>query len=97
MRSKCATAFWWTSPANVHEGQPIALDMGAANVIWQGDANAQALALLDHCTAPPFVLNVTGPETVSVRRVAQTLGTPARQRTPFQRRGSAHRPSQQRR
>ena len=59
----------------VYADQPVALDMGAANVIWQGDANAQALALLDHCTAPPFVLNVTGPETVSVRRVAQTLGS----------------------
>ena len=59
----------------VYADQPVALDMGAANVIWQGDANAQALALLDHCAAPPFVLNVTGPETVSVRRVAQTLGS----------------------
>ena len=59
----------------VNADQPVALDMGAANVIWQGDANAQALALLDHCAAPPFVLNVTGPETVSVRRVAEILGT----------------------
>ena len=58
----------------VYADQPVALDMGAANVIWQGDANAQAIALLDHCAAPPFVLNVTGPETVSVRRVAQILG-----------------------
>lgn len=59
----------------VHAGEPVTLDMGAANVIWQGDANAQAIALLDHCAAPPFVLNVTGPETVSVRRVAQILGS----------------------
>lgn len=59
----------------VYGEQPVALDMGAANVIWQGDANAQALALLDHCAAPPFVLNVTGPETVSVRRVAEILGS----------------------
>ena len=58
----------------VYAEQPVGLDMGAANVIWQGDANAQAIALLDHCAAPPFVLNVTGPETVSVRRVAETLG-----------------------
>jgi nucleoside-diphosphate-sugar epimerase len=45
--------------------------MGAANVIWQGDANAWALGLLAHCAMPPFVLNVTGPETVSIRRIAE--------------------------
>ena len=58
----------------VYAGQPVELAMGAANVIWQGDANAWALALLNHCTAPPFVLNVTGPETVSIRRVAERFG-----------------------
>jgi nucleoside-diphosphate-sugar epimerase len=60
--------------SKVFAGVPIDLAMGHVNVIWQGDANAQAIALLDHCAAPPFVLNVTGPETVSVRRVAQILG-----------------------
>ncbi len=55
----------------VKENQPVDLSMGAANVIWQGDANAQALALLGHCASPPFVINVTGPELVSVRRVAE--------------------------
>lgn len=54
--------------------QPVDLSMGAANVIWQGDANGQALALLAHCDSPPFVLNVTGPETVSIRRVAEQFG-----------------------
>lgn len=55
-------------------GQPVDLSMGAANVIWQGDANAQALALLAHCAAPPFILNITGPEIVSVRRLAERFG-----------------------
>jgi nucleoside-diphosphate-sugar epimerase len=54
--------------------QPVDLTMGAANVIWQGDANGQALGLLAHCDSPPFVLNITGPETVSIRRVAEQFG-----------------------
>lgn len=58
----------------VHSGQPIDVSMGAANVIWQGDANAQALGLLAHCATPPFVCNITGPETVSIRRVAEQFG-----------------------
>jgi nucleoside-diphosphate-sugar epimerase len=58
----------------VYTGQPIDLGMGAVNVIWQGDANAQALALLELCATPPFVINVTGPETISVRRLAQRFG-----------------------
>lgn len=58
----------------VKAGQAIDLKMGAVNVIWQGDANAQAIALLGHCASPPFVLNITGPETVSVRWLAQQFG-----------------------
>lgn len=58
----------------VKNQRPIDLGMGAANVIWQGDANAQALALLDHCNTPPFIINITGPETVSVQRVAERFG-----------------------
>jgi nucleoside-diphosphate-sugar epimerase len=58
----------------VFNEQTIDVSMGAANVIWQGDANAQALALLSHCANPPFVCNITGPETVSIRRVAEQFG-----------------------
>jgi nucleoside-diphosphate-sugar epimerase len=52
-------------------GSPIDLDMGYFNVIWQADANAIALCALDHVAKPPAVLNVTGPEVLGVRHVAQ--------------------------
>ncbi|AIQ64918.1 epimerase [Paenibacillus stellifer] len=54
----------------VYEGRPIDLTMGFVNVIWQGDANAIALRCLAECTSPPNLMNVTGPETVSIRWAA---------------------------
>jgi len=58
----------------VFSGQTIDLSMGHANVIWQGDANAAALRCLAHAQTPPLVLNLTGPETVSIRRLAERFG-----------------------
>ena len=55
-------------------GHSIDLRMGAVNVIWQGDASAQAIQSLRHAAVPPFLLNVTGPERLSVRAVALELG-----------------------
>lgn len=54
----------------IFEGKEIDLSMGNVNVIWQGDANEIALRSLLHCSSPVRILNVTGPETVSVRWVA---------------------------
>ncbi len=59
----------------VFTGTPVPLSMGHANVIWQGDANAWTLRALRHASPACPVLNVTGPETVSVRWVAQQFAT----------------------
>jgi nucleoside-diphosphate-sugar epimerase len=58
----------------VFERKPIDLAMGNANVIWQGDANSVCLRAFAHAQSPPFVINLTGPETVSVRLVAERFG-----------------------
>lgn len=60
--------------SKVLNGETVDLSMGHANVIWQGDANTQALLALSHCGVPPEIVNVTGPETVSIRYMAAELG-----------------------
>ncbi len=55
-------------------GEAIDLAMGAVNVIWQADANAMALRAFEHLYSPPFLLNVAGPEMLSIRRVGEQLG-----------------------
>ena len=56
--------------SKVWTGTPVPLAMGHANVIWQGDANAWALRALRHASADCPILNVTGPETVPIRWLA---------------------------
>jgi len=54
--------------------EPISLKMPAFNCIWQKDANEIAIRGLLHGSNPPCVMNITGPETVSVRYAATELG-----------------------
>ena len=58
----------------VFAGRPVNVSMGAVNVIWQGDANSVCLRSFALCESPPAVLNVTGPETLSVREIARRFG-----------------------
>jgi nucleoside-diphosphate-sugar epimerase len=54
--------------------EPIDLTMGAVNLIWQRDANDYIIRSINLTKSPPAVLNVTGPETISIRRLAEQIG-----------------------
>jgi dTDP-4-dehydrorhamnose reductase len=58
----------------VKNNQPIDLSMGYFNVIWQGDLNNIVLRSLEQVTSPANILNITGPEILSVREVAEKFG-----------------------
>jgi nucleoside-diphosphate-sugar epimerase len=58
----------------VKHGIPIDLRNGHVNVIWQGDNNSMTLRALDLCSKPPRILNITGPEILSVREIAKRFG-----------------------
>ena len=58
----------------VYRGEAVSVEMGYVNVIWQGDANRIALECLGLASTPPFVVNVTGPDILSVREIAEWFG-----------------------
>lgn len=58
----------------VWAGLPVDLGMGHFNVIWQGDANAMSLCALNSVASPARVLNLTGPEILSVKAVCESFG-----------------------
>lgn len=55
-------------------GEPIDLSTPCLNCIWQGSANEFAIRSLLYAESPAKILNVTGPETVSIARAATLLG-----------------------
>ena len=60
--------------AKVFKGEPVDVTTGYANGIWQGDACDQILRSLAYAASPSAVLNITGPETFSIRQVARDFG-----------------------
>lgn len=56
------------------KSEPISLTTPVFNFIWQGSANEIAIRGLLHATAPACIMNVTGPETVSIQKAAIELG-----------------------
>jgi nucleoside-diphosphate-sugar epimerase len=58
----------------VYAGLAVPLSMGYLNALWQGDATAMSLQALGHAATPPFVINIAGPELLSVRSIAGKFG-----------------------
>lgn len=55
----------------VYAGDPVPLEMGHVNVVWQGDANSVCFRSLADVESPAEILNLTGPNVLSVRELAE--------------------------
>lgn len=58
----------------IMDGTPISIETPCFNFIWQGTANEIAIRGLLHAESPMRVVNVTGPETVSIKKASIQLG-----------------------
>lgn len=58
----------------VWRSEPVSLAVGSFNMIWQGDANAIALLQLENCNSPARIVNLTGPDILYTREVAEQFG-----------------------
>jgi nucleoside-diphosphate-sugar epimerase len=58
----------------VFDGEPVNLDMGYVNVIWQRDAVDQILQAFPLADTGPDILNITGADKLSVRELALRFG-----------------------
>ncbi len=53
--------------------EPVITDNEYFNISWQGDVNNYTLLSLSECTFPANYLNITGPEILSVKEVAEEM------------------------
>jgi len=58
----------------VYNGEEIFLENGYVNVVWQRWANSIIFRCFSLCSVPPKILNLTGPEILSVRKIAEEFG-----------------------
>ncbi len=63
--------------------EPIDLTTGAVNVLWQRDANDYIIRSINLAKSPPAILNIAGPDTVPVRRLAEQIGKELNSRPKF--------------
>ena len=71
--SRCDTACSSIWRERLLAGRARGSTMGYFNTIWQGDANAMALAALTHASTPASIVNLAGPKRLSVRSAATEL------------------------
>ncbi|MFW6599133.1 NAD-dependent epimerase/dehydratase family protein [Propionibacteriaceae bacterium Y2011] len=66
----------------IKSGVDIDISMGYANIIWQGYCNEVIIRSLLHADVPPFLLNLTGMETISIaataKKIASAMGREAK-------------------
>lgn len=60
--------------AKVFSDEPVDVTTGFMNGIWQGDCCNQVLQSFHLAASPAGILNITGPETMSVRWIANRFG-----------------------
>ncbi len=59
---------------SVLSDEPIDLTMGYVNLIWQNDALNQIVRCLELVASPAVPINITGPDIISVKDIAQRFG-----------------------
>lgn len=59
---------------SVWNNDVIDVSVGHVNVIWQADANAMSLQMLEHCGTPPKIMNIAGPDILNVRSICEEFG-----------------------